>query len=387
MSTCVAQDNINILKMVYDDVTVIDCDKIVTRTKDKIVLMDTSGNQLAEYDTQSHILCGSFVALWDSTSCTMVITSLKTGKQMTFKKKELVFRDLETIIPLGNEFMCINNIVQKTIINSNCETVVKIMFASDLKVYSEDESECILHYKSVHDGTEREAVLSKHTGKYITLDKCKLSDRYTLVGTGIAKYAGAIRPDNKTFSSIRYTLYKDNKPVGTEYADIRLIDNTEDSGLALVYEGIGGKTYTGIMNAETGEEIIGPSYKSIELIGKNILMLNEEIGVHHIYDINKGYIFTNLTSQNIKWHMVLPIIIIFADNKYSIVDKSGEVYDFVDFSKHWDCEYCKEDTSMIRVTFTDECGVRQKYMDTQLTEITNKSLIAEMSTKEWVKLS
>lgn len=386
MSAAIVGENIDILKLVYDNVTVIGDRRIVAVTKDRIVLLDTNGNQLYDFDKQSSKLCGTFVVQQNLNESSITLTSLKTDRQMKLGQKDMVLCTIDNIVQLGDEFICIDNIVRKTIVNSQCDTVVNLYYVSNMTVYEETDTRCIIHYKSVHDSTDREAILDKHTGKYISLDRLKVSEKYDLVGTSQAKRNCTYHYDSRTFSAIRYTLYKGDIPVGVEYIDIRLVNDSDESGYAYVFEHIGGKVYQGIMNISTGEEEIPPSYKGINEFGNNVFILYDENGVMHIYDIRKGYLFTNLTEQNIKKHSVLPIVVVFKDSKYSIVDKNGDVYDFVDFAKHWDCEYCTDNTNIIRVTFRDECGVRQKYMDTQLTEITNKNLIAELSNKEWVKL-
>lgn len=135
-----------------------------------------------------------------------------------------------------------------------------------------------------------------------------------------------------------------------------------------------------------GNELIPTINIGIQYVGSNNYVLRKFVGsgktASCIYNILSQQISADYADHSITIHKTLPLVLIRKPDKTIILDTNGNLFEAKDFYKYFKCSYCSAKPNIIKV----ELEYGSKYIDNQLTPITNFNTIAALNTCRWIRI-
>ena len=370
------ESKVALLKLVYDNVKIVNNRLAYICQGNEIILMDIDGNQIRSWIADKHKLLGIFlITMSDSI---VNIYNCDNDKSVTLDTK--VYFDCCKIDNLGDKFLSFTNGYRIMILNNSLQFVMDMQEVSECYVNNIVNGKITLEYK-LNSGESHYMQFDEASGNLVYIDKETLTDGVDIIGVAMEPDRFAV--NRLSIPSVRYSLSNNNmQAISAGYSDITPLITGK---YYKTYNRINGDIYEGIID-RYGKEILPTAYNSIMKFGKDSFILSRG-RLRYLFSLEKGFLISNIDKQMFNKHQTLPIIIVCVANVFYICNKENKIFNFENFTSEYKCYQCEEDSSLLRVEFEREGFLETKYVTRQLTPVTNIKSVAQAKNFTWTQIT
>lgn len=371
-----SEDKINILKLCYDNIKIICGEAAVIESDTKTVLLDLDGNTIKEFGSNVEVI-GSFILEYKAFKINIYNVLTGKCKEVNGRVYDVRTRDGELktdyfLILSLNDGLSIFNIDLDVIEIPNAYRVYKVFKTTH---------GCKFNYSN--GSSHGEISLNNLTGTYDYLDIAPVHENLVFLGTSVEKCRINYYSSTAEINDIvRYRVCYNGYIKGKEYSSFTPLRTLE--GLYIkTFNVIGGKVYEGILDYK-GDELIDTVFDSVEYFGNYNFILKRDNKVH-LFNLQKGYLATNIDQRMFTRHESMPIALILTTNGYMVFDTKSRIYKVDDITKYYKCQRSTVDGNIIRFNLSDnEEDEVYVYCTSGLIPMHNRHMINKLKAEKWV---
>lgn len=388
--TKIEAEKLALLNMIYDDVEVV-CDGYFCYTdNDKIAIVNIDGIEVLSGKKDTLHILGEFAYEYDykcrkrQNYASISIYNILTNRKAKINLNRLYmshFLSATSVVEMEG-FLFIKDTEDYIVYNNELDNIGRITGAMRISRYCSDNCRLFISYTIEYGRRHLKASLNKRSKKIEYYSITELDDNTSLVAVDKNEKGYSVNYD--TLDYYKYKLMKYGVIVGNKsYEDIKKSGN---SNTYFIYDfDRYGNRAVGLMDGN-GNELIPTINMQIQYIGSNNYVLRKFVGsgktASCIYNILSQQMSADYADNSITIHKTLPLVLIRKLNQTIILDTNGNLFDAKDFYKYFKCSYCSAKPNIIKV----ELEYGSKYIDNQLTPITNFQTIAAFNQCRWIRI-
>lgn len=375
------QQQLDILNMMYKVVRQVAENMIYCLDYDSNVkIVDIHGDVVMEGTTEDIKLFDNFMCKVGSDEVT--VYSILRNISKTFKDIRL---GLGSIEPVGSHFIKVNEDIYNTYFD-NITNYKKNRLTIGIRITKPLPNIIrVGYYLLEYSGRMLYMLLNESTEKIMSWDTIDIGGGFGLVGVKITPNQGT-SVATETVRDIKYRLTFEGSTISAKYYDdiIKIREDKENKYLMTVLA-VNGRAKRGVIQSD-GKEILPAMYDAVVYLAHDTFLLEDNtsgIRKYALYSTKLGIIY-NFGEIVGCYQSGLPIYILTLLTGetiiYSCIDAS--IFNIAEFAKHFNCEYCKDDPTILRV----KLAYGTQYVTNRLASITNIHTIAKLNTMEWVPM-
>ena len=388
--TKIEAEKLALLNMIYDDVEVV-CDGYFCYTdNDKIAIVNIDGIEVLSGKKDTLHILGEFAYEYDykcrkrQNYASISIYNILTNRKAKINLNRLYmshYLSATSVVEMEG-FLFIKDTEDYIVYNNELDNIGRITGAMRISRYCSDDCRLFISYTIEYGRRHLKASLNKRSKKIEYYSITELDDNTSLVAVDKNEKGYSVNYD--TLDYYKYKLMKYGVIVGSKsYEDIKKSGN---GNTYFIYDfDRYGNRAVGLMDGN-GNELIPTINIGIQYAGSNNYVLRKFVGsgktASCIYNILSQQISADYADHSITIHKTLPLVLIRKPDKTIILDTNGNLFEAKDFYKYFKCSYCSAKPNIIKV----ELEYGSKYIDNQLTPITNFNTIAALNTCRWIRI-
>ena len=388
--TKIEAEKLALLNMIYDDVEVV-CDGYFCYTdNDKIAIVNIDGIEVLSGKKDTLHILGEFAYEYDykcrnrKNYANVNIYNILTNRKAEINLNRLYmshFLSATSVVEMEG-FLFIKDTEDYIVYNNELDNIGRITGAMRISRYCSDDCRLFISYTIEYGRRHLKASLNKRSKKIEYYSITELDDNTSLVAVDKNEKGYSVNYDTLDF--YKYKLMKYGVIVGDKsYEDIKKSGN---GNTYFIYDfDRYGNRAVGLMDGN-GNELIPTINIGIQYVGSNNYVLRKFVGsgktASCIYNILSQQMSADYADHSITIHKTLPLVLIRKLNQTIILDTNDNLFEAKDFYKYFKCSYCSAKPNIIKV----ELEYGSKYIDNQLTPITNFNTIAALNTCRWIRI-
>lgn len=372
------QDKINLLKVAYDSVRVLNSNYLLCKRGDYQTVVNENAVEVISSNTGLSIQ-GSFIYTYDENSVMHVI-NIDTNRETYIDMKDHKLHVLPYKIEALSSILAIESSKFTLLYDKWLRLIKKLDNIYGVKFIGDYAHGHWFKYYITGDYRVYKGFIDNRTYKISVLDSYELTNRNDLIAVDVHSYDG-VAMNSKSNSKFRYKLSDKNKVISEkDYEDITKPFVLKSENILMTHDLVDGKHTYGLIT-ETGRELITASMHDIKYIGQHnfILTYNNE---YALYNTENGMVYNFKEISNVIINEALPFVLIQVGNEFKIVDGYGRIFNCLELAKYFKCSYSKQNPQIIQI----ELDFGNKYITNQFTPITNVHEIAKLKQHEWIQM-